>query len=121
MQYEKQLQQDATLAEKFDTVYKKSDFVFALFFKKIINISVNFEIGFMHGKNDHKLIHHFLVLSEPGLNFSKDNPYLSSGNAVAFAIGNFKEKFLKSESYLDPCNSINSFVVNNAEPKIKKK
>lgn len=86
MQYEDQKQTEATLANKFDKIYEKSDFVFALFFDKITNISVNFEIGFIHGKKDRNLIEHFLVISELGLDFSSDNPYLSSGKAIAFGV-----------------------------------
>ena len=117
MQYEDQKQTEATLAHKFDKIYEKSDFVFAFFFDKITNISVNFEIGFIHGKKNHKLIEHFLVLSELGLDFSNDNPYLSSGKSIAFGVADFKEVYPKYEEYLDSCKQINAFIVNHAKPK----
>ena len=49
MKYQKQKITDPTLAHKFDTIYKKSNFVFAFFFNNLSNVSVNFEIGIKPG------------------------------------------------------------------------
>ena len=113
MRFQKQKSTDPTLAHKFDTIYKKSNFVFAFFFNNLSNVSVNFEIGFIHGKESNKLNKKFQVLSEVGVDFTKDNPYLSSGKSISFNTADFKEKFTKSTSYYDPCKHIHNFITFN--------
>ena len=115
MRYEKQKATDPTLAHKFDTIYKKSKFVFAFFFKDLTNVSVNFEIGFIHGKECHKFNTKLQVLSEKGVDFAQDNPYLSSGKGINILVADFKEKFTESDEHYDPCQLIHSFVVVNSD------